>query len=42
MLDVKLLREDLDTEELRPIIAALRAIFYRNTISDHALRSTSS
>jgi len=37
-----IVREDLDTEELRPIIAALRAIFCRNTISDHVLRSTSS
>lgn len=36
-------REDLETEGLRPIIAALRAIFCRSTISDHAaLRSSSS
>jgi DNA-binding transcriptional LysR family regulator len=35
-------RDDLDTERLRPIIAALRAIFCRNTISDHALRSSTS
>jgi hypothetical protein len=37
-----IVREDLDTERLRPIIAALRATFCRNTISDHALRSSSS
>ncbi len=35
-------REDLDTEKLRPVIAALRAIFCRSTISDHALRLSSS
>src|SRR5882757_1460364 len=35
------MREDLDAGELRPIIAALRAIFCRKTISDEALRSTS-
>src|SRR5262245_38609080 len=35
-------REDLDIEELRPIIAALRTIFCRNTIADYALRSSTS
>jgi len=35
-------REDFDTEKLRPVIAALRAIFCRSTISDHALRLSSS
>ena len=35
-------REDLDAEKLRPVIAALRAIFCRSTISDHALRLSSS
>lgn len=35
-------REDLDTEKLRPVVAALRAIFCRSTISDHALRLSSS
>jgi DNA-binding transcriptional LysR family regulator len=33
-------REDLDAGELRPIIAALKAIFCRTTISEGALRST--
>jgi DNA-binding transcriptional LysR family regulator len=35
-------REDLDTEELRPMIATLRGIFCRNTVADDAVRSTSS
>ena len=34
-------REDLDAAELKPIIAALKVIFSRTTISDGALRSTS-
>jgi hypothetical protein len=34
-----IVREDLDAEELRPIVAALRAVFCRKTISDHALRT---
>jgi DNA-binding transcriptional LysR family regulator len=34
-------REDLDAGELRPIIAALKAIFCRTTISEGGLRSTS-
>jgi DNA-binding transcriptional LysR family regulator len=34
-------REDLDAGELRPIIAALKAIFCRKSISEGALRSTS-
>jgi DNA-binding transcriptional LysR family regulator len=37
-----IVREDLDVEEFRPIVAALRAIFCRKTISDYALRSSSS
>ena len=37
-----IVREDLDVEELRPIVAELRAIFCRNTIAEDALRSTSS
>jgi DNA-binding transcriptional LysR family regulator len=34
-------REDIDAGELRPIVAALKAIFCRTTISEGALRSTS-
>jgi DNA-binding transcriptional LysR family regulator len=36
-----IVREDFDTEELRPMIAALRAIFCRTTIAEDTLRSTS-
>ena len=32
-------REDIDAEELKPIIAVLKAIFCRATISDKAVRS---
>jgi DNA-binding transcriptional LysR family regulator len=32
-------REDIDAEELKPIISALKAIFCRATISDKAVRS---
>jgi DNA-binding transcriptional LysR family regulator len=35
-----IIREDLDAGELRPIIAALRAIFSRKTIASDALRSS--
>ena len=34
-----IVREDLDPEALRPVVAALQAIFCRKTISDQALRS---
>jgi DNA-binding transcriptional LysR family regulator len=36
-----IVREDLDAEQLRPVIAALRAVFCRKTISDQALRTAS-
>jgi len=36
-----IVREDLDLEELRPLIAMLRTVFCRNTVVEEALRSTS-